>query len=248
MPLPTSGIIKYSMINKELNKAETQKGTLNDADNRKLAKVTGDRTTIKMSDFYGKANGNAVGGGSSGGESGWTGRRGAGNVEIVLSVPIGEYQKYKFSISGKIVNKCIYDWNNSSTNGIVSTAGSLSGVTDSKYETEWHSGGRNDNDPYPSYDMNVSPLIDMSSPPGSMNGQINLTGNVADLTSSYKQIYNLDWWGSAGTNDGRIMRFKVYANNDGTKINFKYGLYANTYDRFSYGIKYHFSAGAYCYV
>lgn len=55
MTLPASGAISASNINVELSKASTTQGSLNDADWRSLAGITGSGTQISYSDFWGKS-------------------------------------------------------------------------------------------------------------------------------------------------------------------------------------------------
>ena len=152
-------------------------------------------------------------------------------VTMSFSIPIGQFTKYKISLNGKFRNKCVYDWHNSSTNSIISNAGSIINITNSKYETEWHTGGRNDTDPYPEQTLNVNE-IDMSDFPLSMNGELNLTGNISELTSLNRELYSKNWYSSSGSNDGRFDRFKVYARKDSNNLIVTFGLYPNTSDRF----------------
>ena len=139
-----------------------------------------------------------------------------------VSVHIDNYLKYKIAINGNFDAMSFFDHNNNSWNSISYFRGNFSDPV-----KPINSGGKHGGHYYPS-GVSEPDGFDMSYPVESMNGEINLTGNISDLTSSDKEIFYRQMTNSIG--DGTAVIFRVYVKVVNNELVITYGWWVTGYD------------------
>lgn len=139
-----------------------------------------------------------------------------------INIPIGNYKKYKIAING---NFDVYGWfdiNNSSYNMGYHFDGNFITPVNPKYSEGHRWSG------YSVMQVSNPAEFNMDYPVQTMNGELTLTGNISDLTSSDKQIFYRQMTTYIG--DGTYVNFRVYAKIIDNEIIITYGWWLAGYD------------------
>ena len=139
-----------------------------------------------------------------------------------INIPIGNYKKYKIAING---NFDVYGWfdiNNSSYNMGYHFDGNFTTPVNPKYSEGHRWSG------YSVMQVSNPAEFNMDYPVQTMNGELTLTGNISDLTSSDKQIFYRQMTTYIG--DGTYVNFRVYAKIIDNEIIITYGWWLAGYD------------------
>ena len=140
-----------------------------------------------------------------------------------INVLIENYKKYKIAINGNFDVNGWFDFNNSSYFDCSHFKGNFSSPV-----SPINGGGHR----WSGYDVTQvsNPAgFNMEYPVQTMNGELTLTGNVSDLTSSDKQIFYRQMTNSRG--DGVYVNFRVYAKIINSELIVTYGWWLNGYDK-----------------
>lgn len=155
-------------------------------------------------------------------------------ITHTISIPIGEYPKYKISINGNFDVMSWFDFNNSSWFDNSHFKGNFS-TPISPVNGSGHGWAG-----YTVTQVTDPNGFNMSYPVETMNGELNLTGNISDLTSSDKEIFYRQMTNSIG--EGTAAEFKVNAKVESSNLIITYGWWLTGYDErcngnVSYSIK-----------
>lgn len=143
-------------------------------------------------------------------------------ITHTINVPIGNYKKYKIAINGNFDVNGWFDFNNSSYFDCSHFKGNFADTVNPI------DGGGHRWSGYDVTQVDNSPELNMDYPVETMNGELTLTGNVSDLTSSDKQIFYRQMTNSRG--DGVYVNFRVYAKIINSELIVTYGWWLNGYD------------------
>ena len=143
-------------------------------------------------------------------------------ITHTINVPIGNYQKYKIAINGNFDVNGWFDYNNSSWFDGSHFKGNFSDTVKA-IDTHGHR--------WSGYDVTevTNPTgFNMDYPVQTMNGELTLSGNISDLTSSDKQIFYRQMTNPRG--DGVFVSFQVHAKVIDNEIIVTYGWWLAGYD------------------
>ena len=158
-------------------------------------------------------------------------------IKHILVTPLGTYQNYKISIKGNFDVNAWFDYNNSSYFSCSHFKGSFADTV-----VPIDGGGHR----WSGYDVtkvNDPADLDMSYPVDTMNGEINLTGNISELKSIDKQIFYRNMTNITG--EGARVNFRVYARVDSGNLIVTYGWWLDGYDeRCNGNVSYSIKVGA----
>lgn len=157
-------------------------------------------------------------------------------IKHTLVIPLDTYHNYKISIKGNFDVNGWFDFNNSSWFDCSHFKGNFS------TKVAPINGGGHRWSGYDVTKINDPTDLDMSYPVNTMQGEINLTGNISNLTSTDKQIYYKQMTNPRG--DGVYVNFRVYARVDSSNLIVTYGWWLNGYDeRCNGNVSYSIKAG-----
>ena len=140
-----------------------------------------------------------------------------------INVPIGNYKKYKIAINGNFDVNGWFDFNNSSYFDCSHFKGNFADTVNPI------DGGGHRWSGYDVTQVDNPPELNMDYPVETMNGELNLMGNISDLTNEDKQIFYRQMTNSRG--DGVFVSFQVHAKIIDNEIIVTYGWWLAGYDR-----------------
>lgn len=143
-------------------------------------------------------------------------------ITYSTSVVVQNYRKYKVSINGNFDAMSLFDHNNNSWDSISYFRGNFSMPV-----RPINSGGKHGGHYHPS-GVSIPNGFDMSYPAKTMNGEINLTGNISDIGFSDKQLFYRQMTNSIG--DGTAVIFKVFGRRSNDNLVISYGWWVTGYD------------------
>lgn len=143
-------------------------------------------------------------------------------VTHTINVIVGNYKKYKIAINGNFDVMGWFDFNNSSWFDNSHFKGNFSDTVNPV------NGGGHGWSGYTVTQVSNSNGFNMDYPVQTMNGELVLTGNISDLTSSDKQIFYRQMTNSRG--DGVYVNFRVYAKIVNNELIITYGWWLAGYD------------------
>ena len=146
----------------------------------------------------------------------------SGPITHSINVPIGNYKKYKIAINGNFDVNGWFDYNNSSYFDCSHFKGNFADTVNPVNGSGHRWSG------YNVTQVDNPPEFNMDYPVETMNGELTLTGNVSDLTSSNKQIFYRQMTNSRG--DGVFVSFQVHAKIIDNEIIVTYGWWLAGYD------------------
>ena len=139
-----------------------------------------------------------------------------------INVPVENYKKYKIAINGNFDVNGWFDYNNSSYFDCSHFKGNFADTVNPVNGSGHRWSG------YNVTQVDNPPEFNMDYPVETMNGELTLTGNVSDLTSSNKQIFYRQMTNSRG--DGVFVSFQVHAKIIDNEIIVTYGWWLAGYD------------------
>ena len=147
----------------------------------------------------------------------------SGPITHSINVPIGNYKKYKIAINGNFDVNGWFDFNNSSYFDCSHFKGNFADTVNPI------DGGGHRWSGYDVTQVDNPPELNMDYPVETMNGELNLMGNISDLTNEDKQIFYRQMTNSRG--DGVFVSFQVHAKIIDNEIIVTYGWWLAGYDR-----------------
>ena len=146
----------------------------------------------------------------------------SGPITHSINVPIGNYKKYKIAINGKFDVNGWFDYNNSSYFDCSHFKGNFADTVNPVNGSGHRWSG------YDVTQVDNPPELSMDYPVQTMNGELTLSGNISDLTSSDKQIFYRQMTNSRG--EGVFVNFRIYAKIIDNEIIVTYGWWLAGYD------------------
>ncbi len=143
-------------------------------------------------------------------------------ITYTINASIGNYKKYKIAINGNFDVNGWFDYNNSSYFDCSHFKGNFADTVNPVNGSGHRWSG------YNVTQVDNPPEFNMDYPVETMNGELTLTGNISDLTSSNKQIFYRQMTNSRG--DGVFVSFQVHAKIIDNEIIVTYGWWLAGYD------------------